>query len=143
MTSGVVLDRAALVPVIAEQLSKGVSLSSICRSLGISRRTVQKWRAEDEEIEAVLQEARDDGYDDIAYRMRETARGNGDSTGDVARDKLIIDSDKWLLGKWDKKRYGERTAIDHSSTDGTMTPKGLNDFYAGLNDPAKSDNPDA
>jgi hypothetical protein len=45
-----------------------------------------------------------------------TARGKdaqdgGDSSGDVQRDKLIVDTDLKLLAKWDPRRYGERQLV--------------------------------
>jgi hypothetical protein len=52
----------------------------------------------------------------IAARTRETARGFGDSSGDVQRDKLIIETDLKLLAKWDPKRYGDR--LDLGNADG-------------------------
>jgi hypothetical protein len=42
-----------------------------------------------------------------------TARGKGDSTGEVQRDKLIVETDLKLLAKWSPKRYGDK--VTHSS----------------------------
>ena len=121
-------DRAKLVPLICDRLSTGDPLAVICRDMGIPRRTVNQWRQDDPEIAAEFDDARDVGYDYIAWRTRRTARGygksqNGDSQGDTQRDKLIIDTDLKLLAKWDPRRYGEKQQIDHSSSDGTMSPK--------------------
>lgn len=63
------------------------------------------------------------GYDAIADRVRKTARGKieadgGESSGDVQRDKLIIDTDLKLLAKWDPKRYGEKVTQEHVGADG-------------------------
>lgn len=100
-------DRAALVPVICERLARGETLSSIARDLGMTRRGINMWREKDSVIDEQIQDAKDAGYDAIAERVRETARGRGDSTDDVARDKLIVDTDLKLLAKWDPKRYGD------------------------------------
>lgn len=61
--------------------------------------------------------ARDIGFDAIAARTRDVARGTDGSTGDVQRDKLIIETDLKLLAKWSRK-YGERSNIEinHSGT---------------------------
>lgn len=61
---------------------------------------------------ADIARARLDGFDAIARRARLTARGKGDSSGDVQRDKLIVETDLKLLAKWDPKRYGDRINVD-------------------------------
>ena len=53
-----------------------------------------------------------DGFDAIARRARLTTRGKGDSSGDVQRDKLIVETDLKLLAKWDPKRYGDKISVD-------------------------------
>ncbi len=44
----------------------------------------------------------------IVDRTRETARGRGDRTDDVQRDRLIVETDLKLLAKWDLRRYGDK-----------------------------------
>ena len=52
-----------------------------------------------------------EGEETIAFNLRETARGRGESTHDVHRDKLIIETDLKLLAKWNPKRYGDKIEI--------------------------------
>lgn len=96
---------------IGERLGQGEPLTHICRDIGIDDRTVRKWMDEDPDIRAVIAHARAVGEDAIAHKCRDTARGKGDSTGDVQRDKLIIDTDLKLLAKWNPKRYGDKVQI--------------------------------
>lgn len=108
-------DRAALFPEIVERLSAGEPLAKICRDERMpSRRTVYLWLESDESAKAEFEVARDDGFDSIAARLRDTARGAGDSAGDVQRDKLIIETDLKLLAKWDPRRYGDKVQTEHS-----------------------------
>lgn len=100
-------DRDSIVSAICARLADGEPMTVVCRDLGVPVKTVNDWRLQDEAIRAQFDEARDHGHDAIAVRMRETARGRGDSTGDVQRDKLIIDTDDKLLRKWDPRRYGD------------------------------------
>ena len=94
---------------ICERLSKGEPLAQICRDEGMPcPNTVRTWAREREPLAEAIARAREDGFDEIATRTRETARGRGDSSGDVQRDKLIIETDLKLLAKWDPKRYGDR-----------------------------------
>lgn len=104
-------DRSKAVPEICARMSGGESFASIRRDLGIPRGTTDKWVAQVPEIKAAFQMARDEGYDAIADRLRETARGKGESTEDVQRDKLIIDTDLKLLAKWDPRRYGDKVQL--------------------------------
>src|SRR5262249_54902884 len=78
-------------------------------------RTIRTWVAENPAFASDIARARIDGHDAIAERTRGVARGDvgAGSTGDVQRDKLIIDTDLKLLAKWDPRRYGERLALDH------------------------------
>ncbi len=108
---------------ILDLLADGVPLSVICRMDGMPHRSkVHEWRAKyPDEFGAQYFEARDDGFDMIASRLPKIARGQAEdldgstlSSGDVQRDKLIIDTDLKLLSKWDNKRYGDKTQVEHS-----------------------------
>jgi hypothetical protein len=74
---------------------------------------VWDWEQVDETIAQAIARAREDGGDAIAQRARETARGAGDSKGDVQRDKLIVETDLKLLAKWHPKRYGDMNTTKH------------------------------
>ena len=137
-------DRSALVPEICGRLAQGTPLAVICRDIGISRCTVNLWRAEDEEIAAQFDLARDEGFDVLAAECLQIAdtpqegveiveRGGKKEThhGDMlGHRKLRIETRLKLLAKWDPRRYGEKQSIDLRSSDGSMSPRGLSDFYA-------------
>lgn len=95
-------------------MSEGEPLEEICRShvKFPSSGTVRAWMAAHPAFSADIARARLDGFDAIARRARLTARGKGDSSGDVQRDKLIVETDLKLLAKWDPKRYGDRINVD-------------------------------
>lgn len=107
---------------IVEQLSQGVTLVEICSKPGMpATSTVADWRRAHPDFAVDFGRARDDGFDAIAARVRHTARGvwaenGGDSTGDVARDKLIIETELKLLAKWDPRRYGDRLDVNATIT---------------------------
>lgn len=110
---------AELAQEIIDRLSEGETLADICRDDHTPQyRTVSDWRANHPDFGAAFLKARDAGFDVIANRTRLTARGKkpeegGDSTGDVARDRLIIENDLKLLSKWDR-RYGDKVHLEHS-----------------------------
>jgi hypothetical protein len=94
-------------------LSDGEPLTVICRQPGFPHPDkVREWQRADEKLSADIAGARIEGFNAIARRLRETARGRGESTKDVARDKLIIDTDLKLLSKWDPKRYGDKIDVN-------------------------------
>ena len=98
-----------IVSKIAENLAEGVPLAVICREDGMPcDDTVRNWMDKNPEVLRDIARAREAGHDTIANRCRDTARGRGDSTGDVQRDKLIIETDLKLLAKWNPKKYGEK-----------------------------------
>jgi hypothetical protein len=107
-----------LIEAICNAVAEGTPLVEACRDNGTAKSTWNDWVAADEALSVRFARAREDGSDAIAYRARKTARGKGeddggDSTGDVQRDKLIIETDLKLLAKWDR-RYGDK--IEHSGT---------------------------
>ena len=95
---------------ICAAVSNGSTLIDACREKGISRDAWDNWVNADPDLNRRFARARELGHDAIASRARETARGLGDSTSDVQRDKLIIDTDLKLLAKWDK-RYSDRVTV--------------------------------
>lgn len=108
-------ERATIIPKVIKGLSEGTPLTVICREEGMPcDNTIRSWGDDDAGLAADIAYARDSGWDAIASRTRETARGKGDSTADVQRDKLIIDTDLKLLAKWDKKRYGDKLDVAHT-----------------------------
>lgn len=116
----------ALADEIVQRLSKGEPLAAICRDDHMPcPSVVWEWRAKDTAFSDAIARARDTGFDVIAARTRQTARGKteaagGDSSGDVQRDKLIIDTDLKLLAKWDPKRYGDK--VQHVGGDDGDAP---------------------
>lgn len=104
-------NREDLVPRICNRLAMGEPLAIIQADLGIPGETITSWRKTDPDIAKQFHDARDLGFDVIAHGTRETARGRGDSTNDVQRDKMIIENDLKLLAKWDPRRYGDKHII--------------------------------
>lgn len=111
---------------ICERLSVGEPLAQICRDDGMPGvTTVYDWEKSQEGVSEAIARAREAGWHAIAARARQTARGKdedlgGDSTGDVQRDKLIIETDLKLLAKWSPRLYGDKVQL--SDADGNNLP---------------------
>ena len=109
---------------ICGEISRGITLSQICREDGMpNRRTVGLWREKDEAFNSRFARAREIGFDEIAEEALDIAddgsndwmERNGEKSegwqlnGEhVQRSKLRIETRLKLLAKWDPKRYGER-----------------------------------
>lgn len=97
---------------VLERVALGEPLAPILREPGMPHYTNwYNWCREDAALGIAYARARATGFDRIAINARETARGRGESSGDVQRDKLIIETDLKLLAKWDPKRYGDKVAL--------------------------------
>ena len=81
---------------IIDELEKGRSLLSICKDDGMpNRSTVQRWQKDDEEFDAAVTRAREDGF----HHLAELARINAHTADDPAKGRLAFDADRWYLGK--------------------------------------------
>lgn len=138
---------------ICARIADGEPLRVITRESGMPKwRTVYNWLEEDDEFKARFTRARDIGFDAIAEEALEIANtpcegqiitskewGNEIKTEDMlGHRKLQIETRLKLLAKWSPKKYGDR--IDHTSSDGSMSPKGksLDDFYGDADVSTKS-----
>lgn len=110
---------------IVDRLEQGITLAEICRSDEFpATRTISDWMAENRSFAADIARARELGHDVIASRARKVARGTDpDASGDVQRDRLIVDTDLRLLSKWDR-RYADKlqSEVDLSVTVTVVNP---------------------
>ena len=100
-----------LIKTLLERIALGDLLAPLLRDANIHYVSWYSWVREDEELALAYTRARAAGHDQIAIPARETARGRGESTGDVQRDRLIIETDLKLLKCYDPKRYGDKVAL--------------------------------
>lgn len=111
----------AVMAEICQRIAKGEPLESICRDKRLpDADTIHRWVTADKfpNIAQDFAHARELGYDAIAEQARLVAKGvENYSTGDVQRDKLIIETDLKLLAKW-SKRYADKQQIELTGKDG-------------------------
>lgn len=105
----------ALADRICSRLSEGETLRAICRDEGMpNASTVVRW-TQAKGKEAFSQQyarAREIGYALMADQLTEIA----DNDGDPARDRLRVDTRKWLLSKALPKVYGDK--LQHTGDGG-------------------------
>lgn len=74
-----------------------------------------RWVHKDEQRKSRYFEAQEVGAEIIASELLEIADAD-DSLEDVARSTLRINTRKWLLGVWNRKRFGEVKQIEQNVT---------------------------
>ena len=125
---------------ICRKLSEGMSLNRICQAENFpAESTVRAWalddykgfsakytRARDLGLDALADEVMaiaDDGSEDITTRYNE--KGEPYEVTDqehIARSRLRFDARRWYLSKLAPKKYGDRTAVEHSGPGGKPIP---------------------
>lgn len=108
----------AVIDEIVDQVADGIPLAQALRTVkgAPSKSHFYRITERNEDVRNRMEAARADGADAIAHRLRATARGytadkGGESSGDVRRDKLIVETDLKLLAKWHPKQYGDRVTL--------------------------------
>lgn len=100
---------------ICARLSDGETLRAICRDDGMpANQTVLRWVSKNEAFAEQYAEARKTGYTLMADQLTEIA---DNINGDPARDRLRVDTRKWLLSKALPKVYGDK--VEHSGPGGS------------------------
>lgn len=126
--------RIELINTICEEMAKGRSLRSVLRDEGMpDRTTFFKWiEGNEERINQYVgaREARAASIFEDILNIADSQEGDIITLEDgkeiinhdvIQRARLRVDTRKWMLGKMQPKKYGEK--LDLSSSDGTMTPK--------------------
>jgi len=86
-----------------------------------TRRAIELWRKAFPEFDVEYRAARQVGYDARLERLGPIASGQiaeGEpiefSTGDVGRDKLVIDTEMKTLAMLDPARFGSKVGVEHN-----------------------------
>jgi len=109
----------AIAEKICEQLASGMTLRQACLSKDMPHEsTVRHWSLHDDEVRPgfVTQyaKARETGYALMADEILEIS---DDKSEDVQRDRLRVDTRKWLLSKALPKIYGDKVVNTHEAGD--------------------------
>ena len=104
---------------ICERLAGGETLRAICRDEGMAaHQTVLRWTGVLEAFKDQYARAREAGYLAMADELLEIA-DNPDADKDaVQRDRLKVDTRKWLLSKALPKIYGDKVSAEVTGKDG-------------------------
>jgi hypothetical protein len=125
---------------ICERLACGESMRSVCRDADLPAvSSVFKWIREDAEFSSQYAKAKEESADALIEDMLDIADNgvndymeNLDADGKcvgyrlngefLQRSKLRVDVRKWAASKLKPKKYGDKTQVDNTSSDGSMSP---------------------
>lgn len=97
---------------ICSEISSGRSLRSICDDEGMpNKSTVFKWLAKHLSFNDQYTKAQEERTSAFAEEIVEIS---DELTGDTQRDRLRVDTRKWLMSKMAPKRYGDKVETVHS-----------------------------
>lgn len=100
--------------VILDKMVEGVTLSDIVREDGRNYdiAKVRNWILKDPERKARYYEARRVSAEAVEDQLISIADAADNPLEDVQRSTLRINTRKWLLGVWDRKRYGDSRQLE-------------------------------
>jgi hypothetical protein len=111
-------DRAKVSKIVFAAMSNGSSLRKACELEGISHTTFLVWVNDDTEIADQYAKARDalhSYWADEIMTIADAPVGSTDNgttdSGAVQKQRLQIDSRKWLLSKLASKQYGDKLQV--------------------------------
>lgn len=105
----------ALAEEICRRLAMGVPLAKICLDDDMpAYSTVRKWEGENPAFSALSARAKVDG----THYMADECLDIADGQGDPADKRIRIDTRLRLIGKWNRKVYGDASTLKHTGPDG-------------------------
>lgn len=116
--------------IICEQVASGRTLRQIASEFGVTSATVLRWVTVDDDSTKQYARARELAADLFENEIYDAAMSVGPET--AAADRVKIDALKWIAARRAPKRYGDR--VDHTSSDGSMSPKPTTIELTGPND---------
>jgi hypothetical protein len=100
-----------MVEAILEGMSKGQTLTSLCATHGITRKSWGEWCAADDALRFASARAREDGCDVIGDEILTIV---DDLEEDPASRRVRSDARLKLLARWDPKRWGDKLGLGHA-----------------------------
>ena len=99
---------------ICELLAEGLSLNAVCKrdDVPVAESTVRSWALNAEHpFSAKYARAREVSFHKMGDDIMDIADATDTDPGQVARDRLRVETRKWMLSKVLPKVYGDKLAI--------------------------------
>lgn len=122
-------ERKELANQVIDLMTEGHSTRTACKMVGLPMGTFLRWCDNDAALadqyaraRAILIEHMAEDTLDIADEAVGTTDNGSTDSGAVAKQRLQVETRKWLLSKLAPKKYGDKIEHDLKSSDGSMTP---------------------
>jgi len=111
-------DREKICKMVLEGMMSGLSAFKACKAAGVPNSTFSTWLVDDAELseryararEVLIEKMASDLMDIADTPVGSTDSGQTDS-GAVQKQRLQVDTRKWLLSKLAPKRYGDKLEL--------------------------------
>ena len=118
-------DRRKIADLVFAGMRSGMSAFKACQAAGVPQSTFSRWMDDDAKLAEEYARAREDLIEHIASEtlaiadqpVGSTENGSTDS-GAVQKQRLQVDTRKWLLSKLAPKKYGEKTSMELTGANG-------------------------
>lgn len=98
------------------EISQGRTLTDACDRANIAVPLFDRYVKNDAELQAMYEEAVQRGNDAMADALVNIDNHKIHGQSDAKMAKVISDNIKWVLGKRDSKRFGEKIEVKHEIT---------------------------
>lgn len=113
---------------VIDGLADGQSLRKVCSADDMPHRsTVMRWMDENADFAAKCARAREVGTDGIHDDMEDIEDRTLSGEIDPRVANVVLSSKQWRASKLAPKKWG--TKVDLTSSDGSMSPRTMADFY--------------
>lgn len=109
-------DRPAIVAEVCRLIRGGELVKNACKTVGITPDQVRDWCGTDQELSALYARARDEQAHAIAEQAIAIADEKCASIVEAQRNRLRVDTRKWLASKIAPRYYGERIEQAHTGS---------------------------
>ena len=110
---------------ICRRLAEGEPFAKICRDEHLPNfSTIWRWERANPEFKAQTQMALEHG---THYLASDCLRIADDTEMDVPNRKLMVDTRMRLIGKWNRKGYGDKVEVEEVKTVQDLTDEELRD----------------
>jgi hypothetical protein len=99
-----------------ERISLGATKTRACDEANITIATFDKYVEKDAQLQEMLSEAVTRGNDAMADALLDPVGNEMYGQEDPKVMKIVSDNIKWLLGKRDQKRFGDKVQVDVNVT---------------------------
>lgn len=105
-----------LMNTICERIAAGETLLQVCQDPEMpGRRTIYEWKKLYPEVNQMLDAAYEEWAETMDDANEDILRGGIMSTGDKLRDIELVKHNRWRMSRRNRKKFGEKVDVNHTS----------------------------